>query len=582
MHLPFISGEAVWDDAAFIPGNPAFSDCSSAFSALAPEAFLSVERRPLAARPVTLATLAADHCRGGISGVKVTNALLHGMNSALLFFYLAAATGAQAAAFPAAALFALHPAAAEAVHIGVFRNHLLSFFFVFCALALLLHESVQGRWKREAAALGCFAAGLLSGETAAAFPFMLVAQWAASERPIIQRRRMALLGAAAAVLLLYFWFRLPRSGYDLPDAGLAVSGLLAPLYPREMFPAGERACYAIPAWLPPWHAVYSDAAAKLYTMSGIMLSYARDLLIPFSLKGDYSPAVINSARQGLPAVAALAAALAAPFALLASRRRRRSGAGLLMAAAALLPVSGLFDIYNLRADRYLYLPMGGTALFWAAAAAGAGAWARKSAAAIGALAVLFGVLTAHRLPDFASSRAFFERAAAAGGNPRAEINLSAIAAAEGEYEEAERRLMRAVGVYPGDPHALLRLAETRLYLRRPDEALKTIGEIRVEALVPAALYLRGTAMWQKGKPAGAAALYAEAEAAAGCFDQARAAGAAAALLSGKMKSVTLEGPAACAAPYLLRRLDLLGVRPSPAQLADRIEKKNLNGPCRNW
>lgn len=585
IHIPFISPEPIWDDGAFLAGNAFLGDCSGAAAAVSPGSFLSVERRPLAARPLTLATLAADACQGGdFAWLKLTNALLHGLNAALLFFYVSAAAGSGTAAFLAAALFALHPAAGEAVHIAVFRNHLLSFLFVFCALALLLDEKASGRWKREAGALACLAAALLSGETAAAFPFMLLCQWAAMGGPLLDRRRLRFLAAAGAVLLFYLWFRLPRSGYILPGSEPLAAGLLSPLYPAAMFPSSGAACYVPPHWVPPWAAVYADYAARFYTMSSIMLAYIGDLLLPVSLKGDYSPAVINSAAAGLPRAALLTAVLAAPAAMLASARWRATGAALLMAAAAFLPVSGIFPVYNLRADRYLYLPMGAVSLVWAAAAAAGPARLRGPIKAfLAALCAAFALFSLQRLPDFSSARGFFETAAEGGDNARAEINLAAVAAAEGGYKEAARGLRRALEIYPSDPHAVLRLAEVSLDLRRPEEAVRILEAGLPDGYGPAAAYLEGVAAWQKGLPGKAAVIFKKAEKeAGGCFRQAEIAGEAAAFTAGRSGSIELEGIRACMAPSLLRRLDSLGARPSPAGLAEKIEEKNLSGPCRNW
>lgn len=586
IHIPFISGAPLWDDGAFISGNSFLSDCSGVISSLSPESFVKVERRKLAARPLTLATLAADACQGGdLAWLKLTNAFLHGLNASLLFFYISAAGGGGAAAFLAAGLFALHPAAGEVVHIAVFRNHLLSFLFVFCALTLLLDESGPGRWKRETGALLCFTAALLSGETAAAFPFMLLCQWAAAGRPLLDARRLRLLAGSAGILFFYLWFRLPRSGYALPGAEPLVTGILAPLYPASMFPPPGTACYAPPNWIPPWSSVYSDAADRVYTMSGVLLSYARDLFFPLSLKGDYSPRVLTAAAEGLPRAALLATMLAAPAAMLASARARNAGAALLMAIAAFLPVSGLFPLYNLQADRYLYLPLGAAALFLVRAAAipRTPAGIKAAAAALAGACVLFAYLSLDRLPAFSSPRAFFEAAAEGTGNPRAEINLSAISAAAGDYGEAESRLEAAIRLYPSDPHASIRLAETRLKLRRADEAMRALEITPLPpGLAPAGLYIRGAASWQKGRPAEAAKLFREAEAAAGgCFHQARIAGKAAGLLAGETSELTLAGEDACAAPTLLRSLAEAGARPSPAGLADKIEEKNLSGPCRN-
>jgi len=107
-------------------------------------------------------------------GHHATNALLHSVNSGLLFLLLLRLTGKQWPSLIVAAFFAWHPVHVESVAWVAERKDVLSTFF---ALLALLNYT---RFVREKSrphywlALGCFALGLMSKPMLVTLPFVLL------------------------------------------------------------------------------------------------------------------------------------------------------------------------------------------------------------------------------------------------------------------------------------------------------------------------------------------------------------------------------------------------------------------------
>ena len=457
-HLPFASEELLWDDGQYLAGNPFASDCANLGAALNPLNLVRVLPVPMSARPVVNASLIADACgRVGPRGMKTTNALLHAGNSALVFFLLLILSGSAPGALFGALAFAVHPAAAETIHIVVFRSHLLGFFFFVSGLLCSLFYARRPSAAAGLAAAACLLLGALSVETAAVLPLAAALAIFYDSGRAGLRRALPLLAAAVLVLGFYAWFRAPRSGYSLPGSSAGISAP-SPLYPAALLPTDlpATAVWNLP---PPWREVYENRAANLYTMSLVALGDLRDLLLPYRLSADYAPRVLRSFTEGALPLAGVLAALAAALFLFV--RRRLSGLALLLVAAGLLPALNLWPAYNLEADRYLYLPLAGAALL---AAAGL-RYALASRYRISLLAAaglwLAGLAGAARLrgPQFHDDLALFTAAAAAEpSSPRARLNLGAARLRAGDCAGGIQAFRAAAGLDPAAAHLRLRLA----------------------------------------------------------------------------------------------------------------------------
>ncbi|MDD2804583.1 MAG: hypothetical protein PHV33_03440 [Elusimicrobiales bacterium] len=514
-HLPYLSDSLLWDDQEFIGRNAFAAQCANLGAALNPAQLVKVLPVRMSARPAVTATLIADACAGsGPRGMKLTNALLHACNSALLFFLLLLLAGSAPGALFGALAFALHPAAAETIHVIVFRSHLLGFFFFISGLLAALFYARRPSLPAGAAAAACYFLAVLSVETPIVLPLAaLAAIFFDTGKPGVKRAAPLLLGLLF-VAGFYLWFRAPRSGYDLPGSSPGVSAPSA-LYPAALFP-GAAAPRGVWKNLAPWREVYASHAVNLYTMAGVALSYLRELPLPYALASDYSPRVRRTFLEGAPPLALCLAALAGAAALYA--RGRAPGLALLLIFTALLPALNIWPLFNIKADRYLYLPLAGFALL--------AAWAFRSvlpprraslpAAAACLWLAWLGAETLRRGPEFHDDLSLFTAAAARSpSSPRARANLASALLRQGACPGSVENYRLAAALDPGDANLRLRLAYALAWCGNAAEVPALLKDYPPDA---DSLYLSGL-LALKRDPARAARLLGDAlEAAPGRRD----------------------------------------------------------------
>ncbi len=499
LYLPSVRDGLLWDDEEFIARNAFISDCSNLGAALNPANLLKVLPVPMSARPLVSASLIADVCAGGgAREMRVTNVLLHAFNGALLFFLLLTLSGSVPAAFFGALVFVLHPASAEVVRIITFRSHLLGFFFFTSALlAAVFYARAPGGVTGTAAALGYFFS-VMSVETPVVLPAAaLLAVYYDSGREGL-KRLAPLLSVLVLIGGFYLWFRAPRAGYALPGSGPGIAGPSA-IYPASLFPEPA----SLPERVnitPPWREIYKSPAANLFTMSAITLDYLRALVLPLGLSTDYYPEVISSVRRGAWPAAGCLAALAVSCFLFYSRKL--SGLALLLIFTALLPALNIFPVYNIRADRYLYLPLAGFALLAAAGlrrAAGEKALRRNLPLAAGCLwLVWLCALSARRAPEFRDDLSLFTSAAALNpGSPRAQANLAGALLHGGDCGKAVYHSRLASAADPGNSQLGLRLAYTLAWCGRREESA---AELKVLPYGADSLFLSGLLSLKGNRP----------------------------------------------------------------------------------
>jgi hypothetical protein len=402
----------------------------------------------------------------------------------------------------AGALFALHPLATEAVASVVGRADLLAAVLFF--LALLLH--LRGGVVRNFAAVACIAASLLCKEYAVAFPFVLVGidlvSEGSSRGAIVRHRRFWI--ALLVVLTGYLALRVALTG--------ALGGV-------PMLAASDHPLLGAP---------FSTRAAMA---ARLLLLACQLLVLPVGLNHHYRARtlpIVDSFGDPLAAGGAALAIVTLAIAVFVSSRQRRPLplAAWLLVFLPLLPGLNLLSIGGVVfAERYLYVPLAGFALF--------AAWLLERVAVrlpllrpvvVGALAlalVACFVLAADRVGDWSSDErlarsslevypggsevwrdlglavgregrhaealAAFERAVEL--EPRAPQTWKAYATALvnlGQYEEGARAWRECIERTPGEtPPALWRgLGEALLYGARaqvdagdPAEALRLVGEI---------------------------------------------------------------------------------------------------------
>ena len=248
-------------------------------------------------------------------------------------------------AIVAGLLFVLHPITAETVDNASFREDSLVTVFTLATLVLALD-------RRPVLALGCYALGLLSKESAVMAPALL------------------------AILRLGRFDRETPRAWGPAEAAAAGPGRQLGRLARELAPfvAVTVAYLAIrfgPMQTPVAYAQYPGGSfgATLVGLPAIWAHDLRLLLWPWPLCADYTGYFPFGRQPWGPVALAMAGVLAyLALIVLAVRRGERVVAlGLGWFLLTLLPVSNLLPMPIPAAERFLYLPLGGIALGAAAA-----------------------------------------------------------------------------------------------------------------------------------------------------------------------------------------------------------------------
>jgi tetratricopeptide (TPR) repeat protein len=406
--LPFLR----YDDEQYVTGNPAVQAGLGLDGAR--WAFTTFHASNW--HPLTWLSHMLDVSLFGSSpvGPHAENALLHALNSALVFLVLARLTGARGRSALAALLYAVHPQHVESVAWVAERKDLL------CALFGLLALAAWGRYARAgsrpayAAALGCMAVGLLAKPMLVSLPLLL--------------------------LVLDFWPLARPLGWRLAVEKLPFVAL--------------------------------SVAASLVTMSAQVYAMQLDVALPDRLANACVAVAATLAQSLVPvrlavlyphpghwpiAEVALAITFVAGLGALAFALRRRAPyllAGGLWFAVGLGPTVGLVQVgFQSHADRYAYLPQIGVAwaVVWGVADLLARARAPRAAgiALAGAAAVALAVGTRAQLRYWVSDVALWQRTVAmAGPSYYAETELAIELGAAGHFPESLPHFARAVELNP--------------------------------------------------------------------------------------------------------------------------------------
>lgn len=259
-------------------------------------------------RPLTWFTFWANYQAGGEhpAGYHVVNLALHVTVVILLYAVLRRLIDARAAVI-AAAIFAVHPFAAEPVNYIFARGTLLATLFSLLALRA---------WgaDRRLLATGWFVVAMLAKEECAAVPLFLLLFDVSKDRPKGLSYNAAMTCIAVALGLRVMWVLAYTPGA----------------------PAGAQAGISPGAY---------------FAVQGVViLKYLRMFVVPWGFSVDYEVARSGEMLAWL-GVAALAA--------LASRKFRNLDAGFWFLGGLLLlaPSSSVFPAADLAADRRMYLPM---------------------------------------------------------------------------------------------------------------------------------------------------------------------------------------------------------------------------------
>jgi len=316
VYLPSVrSGFVNWDDPQYVTGNGAELSAPLLSEFAAPSHGYY--------HPLTILSYKIDYRLGGTNPAvyHLTNTLLHTVNTLLLCALCAELGAAPFAAFCAALVFCVHPLLSEPVLWVSGRKDLLLCFF-----GLLSLFSYLRLWSRPRARIilaSVFAAlAMLAKPTGAAIPLMLLAVDYYKGREISRRvlaEKLPALAFGGAVLL----------------ASLSTGGPLIKIEPYKY-------------------------GAGLHALSGLnnLWFYYRHIAVPAALSPDYPYGFVLGAKN-LFLLPAAAAGISA--AIVFSGRAGVLGGGIFL--LGLLPVITRPEMAP--ADRYVYFPACGLALWLA-------------------------------------------------------------------------------------------------------------------------------------------------------------------------------------------------------------------------
>lgn len=277
--------------------------------------------------PLAMLSLALDYRLWGLDpfGYHLTNVLLHAVNAVLVYLFLRGIVRSDTTAMVAALVFAVHPVQMETVSVAIQRKTLLSGTFFFAALLFY-----QRWWRTERPWAYCmaflsFVAAALAKPIVVTLPLVLLLYESVFVRPrprLLDKLPFVLVGAAVAL-------------------------------------AAAAAHRAVGAVHPP-HG--GDLATHALMVARVTLEYVVAVLLPVNLSPTYYyPMRIGRAPLNFAALALLVLVSAR----VVVRRRRLPWSFFCLGwfALTLLPESNFFPLAQLRADRFLYLPMVGPALW---------------------------------------------------------------------------------------------------------------------------------------------------------------------------------------------------------------------------
>jgi hypothetical protein len=406
-----LGGGFVWDDAELIVAKaPFFGAPGSAGAILSSSDTGLYDAATPYYRPVTTLSFLVNYLLCGLSpfGWRIVSLLLHAACVLLLYRLAVWLFEDERAGFVAALLFAVHPAAVEAVAFVTARNNLL------CAAGLLgALLALRGRTAPAvAAALALFALALLSKEPAVVLPPFLLALALVAQEPRL-RARPRVLVLFFAVLAAYFVLRALVLGAAAPGPG--AGGLVA--------------------------------RAGLVVAS--LFESLRILVLPLHLNAAYTVEVVRFAPAKLIAVLVALAALG--WCSLTRRSTDPLRAGSLWLLLSLLPIANVVPIPSLPvAERYVYVPALGFAVLAAAAWRALDGRRRQVATAVAVvLAAGLGVRAALRSTVWTDDqRLYASMVASDPSNAVAHYNLGNARAAAGDLSGAIASWETAVAANP--------------------------------------------------------------------------------------------------------------------------------------
>jgi tetratricopeptide (TPR) repeat protein len=423
------NGWVAWDDEGNFLDNPHYRGLGPARLAWM---FTDLHAHYM---PLTWLTLGLDYVLWGMNpaGYHLTSVLWHATNAVLFFGVARALLGAALPAAPGAALragalvaallFAVHPLRVESVAWATERRDVLCGFFYLLTILAYLRYCATGARRAYGAALGLFAAALLSKSMAVTLPvvLLLLDAWPLRRRAWREKIPFFVLSLAAGVLALVAQRQADALSAvtllgPLERLAVALHALAFYLW-KTLVPLQLSPIYELPARVAPFSAPYLRGALVVLALSAVALVM----------------------RRRWPALAVAWAAY----------------------VVTLLPMAGLVHVGpQLAADRYTYLPGLAVALLAGGAFVQAGR-ALDGRRVIGALPVagagvvvtLLALLTLNQVQVWRDGETLWTHALSVGPSAIAHAKLGVVRDEQGRRDEAIAHYRAALAIHPNMPDA---------------------------------------------------------------------------------------------------------------------------------
>ncbi|MBI4726465.1 tetratricopeptide repeat protein [candidate division TA06 bacterium] len=441
-YWPIFSADFMYDDRFFVQENPGIREWRNL-----PEYFASHSSSIAAIkwegiwRPLRTVSYLVDYKIWGLNplGFHLTNLLWHLLNVVILYLLLSRLFKNENLSLAACLIFALHPIQTEAVTWISSRGDLM---FLSCGLtAFILFMSYEESRKHWALGLSCFSfiLALLSKETAIVLPALFILY------------RYIFTGKGNIRETISRWK--PDTVYFLI---IAVYFVL------------RRLALGMVSQCPYWG---DSFWTNLFTMIRVALDYVRLLFLPLWLRVDYvydlSTNILDWRIIGSLGILTMITA----FAIRDLKNKGFLAFGWFWFVIGLLPVSNIFPITTLLAERFLYLPLIGFAI-WAGYL-----WSslgnRKLAAAILWLILpAMMALTIKRNMEWRSPLKLWTAETARSQNSFiAHDYLGNLYYQNGNLPSAEREFLRALEIDPTYVNSLYGLALVYVQWQKYDRAI---------------------------------------------------------------------------------------------------------------
>ena len=454
VYLPSLDGRFVFDDIPTLVDN----DCHRGWDRVAK---IFDFRHPgiCNQRPVRFLSFVFDHALWGQRslGYHISNVALHGLIAWLALLLLVKAGLPRATGLMATGLFLVHPIATEAVaYVSGRRDLLMALFSLLTGLAYLSYLRRPAAWRLALAGLTLLLA-MFSHESAVSIP--------------------AVIGLY--VILLDERRKTTGCSDSRKRVGRARVGVLVLLALALAFTAFTILAHNSSTRQTLWGGSLSAHVGTIFRMHG---HYLGQLLLPLRLVADYSPEAFPLAKALLePATLVNVAAVLGLIGLAVWGAKRRPGFSLAALAyfALLLPSSQIVVHHELLAEHRLYLPM---LCFVTALAAGLRYLGRRwhpYAPTLLALVLIAGLapLTYRRAAIWRDGKTLWSTTVAQVPRcARAQANLGAILAQQGQLASAAKHLQAALSIRPTLCASWMNLGQLRLDQRKYEAGIAALEQ----------------------------------------------------------------------------------------------------------